>query len=244
MRHWIRNALSVSMGFAALGPALAGQAPMRASDADVPISHNDRVYAAEQFSNTVSVIDPADNRLLGVIRLGEPAPDNFSPLYRGHPALSGYSRGHSARSATTRSGQATGEQAMQPPSIEGLIVIPTQHSVAEVLSRTNSIAQARGIKVFATIDFSADAVNAKLMLRPTGLVILGNPAAGTPVMAVTPTAAIDLPLKILAFEDAEGQKWVGYNDPNYLQRRHGFSEALVGNLEPIGRLARIIAGTD
>jgi YVTN family beta-propeller protein len=63
--------------------ARAGQAPGAASDADVPVSHRDRVYAAEQFSNTVSVTDPADNKVLGVIRLGDPAPGNLSPLYRG-----------------------------------------------------------------------------------------------------------------------------------------------------------------
>ena len=64
---------------------MAGQAPGPASAPDVPISHHDRVYAAAQFSNTVSVNDPADNTLLGVIRLGEPSPTNFSPLYRGVP---------------------------------------------------------------------------------------------------------------------------------------------------------------
>ncbi len=69
--------------------AWAGQAPGSASDPDVPISHRDRVYAAEQFSNTVSVTDPADNKLLGVIRLGEPSPTNFSPLYRGQVLVHG-----------------------------------------------------------------------------------------------------------------------------------------------------------
>ena len=69
--------------------ASAGQAPGAASDPDIPISHRDRVYAAEQFSNTVSVTDPAENRLLGVIRLGEPAPTNFSPLYRGQLLVHG-----------------------------------------------------------------------------------------------------------------------------------------------------------
>jgi YVTN family beta-propeller protein len=67
----------------------AGQAPSSASDPDVPISHRDRIYAAEQFSNTVSVTDPADNRLLGVIRLGDPNPGNFSPLYRGQLLVHG-----------------------------------------------------------------------------------------------------------------------------------------------------------
>lgn len=69
--------------------AMAGQAPAAAADPDIPISHHDRVYAAEQFSNTVSVTDPADNKLLGVIRLGEPAPANFSPLYRGQLLVHG-----------------------------------------------------------------------------------------------------------------------------------------------------------
>jgi len=71
------------------GAALAGQAPGAASAPDVPMSHRDRVYAAEQFSNTVSVIDPVDNKLLGVIRLGDPQPGNFSPLYKGQVLVHG-----------------------------------------------------------------------------------------------------------------------------------------------------------
>src|SRR6516165_5633707 len=67
----------------------AGQAPGPASSPDIPISHRDRVYAAEQFSNTVSVTDPATNKLLGVIRLGDPQPTNFSPLYRGQVLVHG-----------------------------------------------------------------------------------------------------------------------------------------------------------
>jgi uncharacterized protein (DUF302 family) len=133
---------------------------------------------------------------------------------------------------------------METPLIDGLIVLPTQRTVADIMARTISIAQTRGITVFAKIDFSADAAQLNLSLRPTGLVILGNPAAGTPVMAATPTVAIDLPLKILAFEDPEGHTWVAYNDPTYLQSRHGFSEALVKNLAPIGSLARAVAGSD
>src|SRR5215204_4642865 len=74
---------------AAAAAAWAGQAPGAASDADMPVSHRDRVYAAEQFSNTVSVTDPADNRLIGVIRLGDPQPGNLSPLYRGQVLVHG-----------------------------------------------------------------------------------------------------------------------------------------------------------
>jgi uncharacterized protein (DUF302 family) len=130
---------------------------------------------------------------------------------------------------------------MPLPTVDGLTVLPTQHTVAEVLTRIVSIAKARGITVFAQIDFSGDAARSKLSLRPTGLVILGNPAAGTPLMAATPTVAIDLPLKLLAFEDAAGRTWVAYNDPEYLQRRHGFPEILIANLAPIRGLAHAAA---
>jgi uncharacterized protein (DUF302 family) len=130
---------------------------------------------------------------------------------------------------------------MPLPTVDGLTVLPTQHTVAEVLTRIVSIAKARGITVFAQIDFSGDAARSKLSLRPTGLVILGNPAAGTPLMAATPTVAIDLPLKLLAFEDAAGRTWVAYNDPEHLQRRHGFPEILIANLAPIRGLAHAAA---
>ena len=78
-----------SIFLAVSAPAWAGQAPAKLSDPDVPVSHRDRVYAAEQFSNTVSVTDPADNKLLGVIRLGDPQPGNLSPLYRGQLLVHG-----------------------------------------------------------------------------------------------------------------------------------------------------------
>ena len=133
---------------------------------------------------------------------------------------------------------------MQLPSIEGLIVLPTHHTAAAIVAKTVAIAQARGITVFANIDFSGDASRSQLTLRPTALVILGNPAAGTPVMAAAQTTAIDLPLKILAFEDAQGRTWVAFNDPAFLQRRHGFSDALMKNLAPIGKLAEAVASAD
>src|SRR6201993_548164 len=86
----VATALSVAFGLGVLvSAAIAGQAPGEASAPDVAVSHRDRVYAAEQFSNTVSVTDPADNKLLGVIRLGDPTPGNFSPLYRGQLLVHG-----------------------------------------------------------------------------------------------------------------------------------------------------------
>jgi YVTN family beta-propeller protein len=85
---FFKTTLALFLG-AAFAGAWAGQAPGSAASADVPISHRDRIYAAEQFSNTVSVTDPVDNKLLGVIRLGDPAPGNFSPLYRGQVLVHG-----------------------------------------------------------------------------------------------------------------------------------------------------------
>ena len=81
--------LAVSAWLAGCMPGWAGQVPGAASDPDIPISHRDRVYSAEQFSNTVSVTDPVDNKLLGVIRLGDPLPANLSPLYRGQLLVHG-----------------------------------------------------------------------------------------------------------------------------------------------------------
>jgi len=89
MKSSIRRSLTLGILLGGSTIALAGQAPGPASAPDVPVSHRDRVYAAEQFSNTVSVTDPADNTLLGVIRLGDPQPANFSPLYRGQVLVHG-----------------------------------------------------------------------------------------------------------------------------------------------------------
>jgi YVTN family beta-propeller protein len=88
MKTW-KSALLAGTIVAACSPALAGQAPGKLAAADIPIGHHDRVYAAEQFSNTVSVTDPVDNKLLGVIRLGDPQPANFSPLYKGQVLVHG-----------------------------------------------------------------------------------------------------------------------------------------------------------
>ncbi len=129
-------------------------------------------------------------------------------------------------------------------AVAGLRILPTQHAVADVLQRVQSLARARGLTVFAQIDFSGDAQRSGLVLRPTGLVIVGNPKGGTPLIAATPTVAIDLPLKILAWEDAEGQCWVAYNESEYVQARHGFPPELVQNIAALAALAAAAAAQD
>ena len=129
-------------------------------------------------------------------------------------------------------------------AVDGLRILPTQHSVAQVLERVQSLARKRGLMVFAQIDFSGDAQRAGLDLRPTGLVIVGNPKAGTPLIAATPTAALDLPLKILAWQDAEDRTWVAYNEAEYLQARHGFPAELSKNIAGLGALTAAAAAED
>jgi uncharacterized protein (DUF302 family) len=129
-------------------------------------------------------------------------------------------------------------------AVEGLAVLPTEHSVAKILERIDALASAKGLKVFARIDFSGDALRSGQALRPTGLLILGNPKSGTPLMVSSPTVAIDLPLKVLAWEDADGRTFVAYNEPEYLQKRHGFSAEFVKNIAGLGALAAAAAGND
>ncbi len=126
-------------------------------------------------------------------------------------------------------------------TVNGLHVLPTKHTVAEILQRVVSLARTRGLTIFAQIDFSGDAARAGLPLRPTGLVLFGNPAAGTPLIAATPTVAIDLPLKILAWHDEQGHTWVAYNEPEYVQARHGFPAELTKNIAAIGAVAAAAA---
>jgi uncharacterized protein (DUF302 family) len=118
-------------------------------------------------------------------------------------------------------------------SANGVVRIPSRHSVAETIDRLQSLFKERGVLVFAHIDFSGDAVRAGLTLRPEQLLIFGNPKAGTPLMAAEPAAGLDLPLKALVWEDADKKTWIAYNDPDYIVQRHALAQALSANLAAV-----------
>jgi len=130
---------------------------------------------------------------------------------------------------------------MTAPRAEGIVDLRTDHSVDETVDRLREILQSKAIELFALVDHSGEAAKAGLHMPPTKLLIFGNPKAGTPVMLAAPTAAIDLPLKILVWQDPEGQVWVSYNSPAYLERRHGFPPELVQNLAAVEALAKAAA---
>ncbi len=104
---------------------------------------------------------------------------------------------------------------------EGFIGKPSRYLVPETLDRLVTVLQSKGMTVFARIDHAAEAEKVGLKMRPTQLLIFGNPKGGTPLMVAAPTVAIDLPFKALAWEDANGKVWLGYNAPSYLKERHG-----------------------
>ncbi len=123
----------------------------------------------------------------------------------------------------------------------GLINIPSNHSVDKTVEKLEAILQLKGIKLFALIDHSGEAIKAGMKMPPTKLLIFGNPKAGTPVMLAAPSSAIDLPLKILIWEDAQGKAWVTYNSPAYLQERHNIPVELLLNVSVIEALAKSAA---
>ena len=116
----------------------------------------------------------------------------------------------------------------------GLLQVASPYTVDETLQRLESVLAERGVRVFALIDHSGEAEKVGLKMRPTKLVIFGNPKGGTPLMVAAPTLAIDLPLKALVWEDDKGKVWVSYNSPEYLQQRHGVPEDLIKNIAVAG----------
>jgi uncharacterized protein (DUF302 family) len=119
----------------------------------------------------------------------------------------------------------------------GITTVSTHRTVDETVDKIKSLLVDRGIKLFAVIDHSGEAEAIGMKMPPTKLLIFGNPKGGTPLMLASPTVAIDLPLKILVAEDANGKRWISYNSPQYLKDRHGLSDELVKNIAIIETLA-------
>jgi uncharacterized protein (DUF302 family) len=119
----------------------------------------------------------------------------------------------------------------------GIVTIPSHHPVDETVQRLERILQAKGVKLFSVIDHSGEAEKSGMQMRPTKLLIFGNPKAGTPLMIASPSIAIDLPMKVLVWEDADGKVQVSYNTAAYLQSRHGLSPELAQNIAVVEKLA-------
>ena len=123
----------------------------------------------------------------------------------------------------------------------GIISIRSRNSVDQTVSKLNAILGEKGIQVFTWIDHSGEAEKVGIRMPPTRLVIFGNPKAGTPLMLASPSVAIDLPLKILVAEDAEGKVWVSYNSPRYLAQRHHLPDDLLRNIAAVEAVAKFAA---
>jgi|SRR5271155_920396 len=119
---------------------------------------------------------------------------------------------------------------MSTTAQNGLIHLASKYSVDETLRRLEELLQQKGLTVFAKVDHSGEAAKFGLEMRPTKLLIFGSPTAGTPLMQASPSLAIDLPLKALFWQDADGKVWLTYNDPAYLMRRHDVPSELLPNI--------------
>ena len=124
----------------------------------------------------------------------------------------------------------------------GLITIRSRHAPGETMSRFEAEVKAKGLTIFARIDHAAEAAAVGLPLRPTELLLFGNAKGGTPLMQAVQTIGIDLPLKVLVWQDASGDTWLSYNDPSWLAKRHGLAHeaavrALAAALDALARTA-------
>ena len=120
---------------------------------------------------------------------------------------------------------------------EGIVRIPSLHSVDETVDKLKTILQSKGVTLFALVDHSGEAEKVGMKMPPTKLLIFGNPKGGTPLMLAAPSVAIDLPLKILIAEDSQGQVWISYNSAEYLKERHGLPRDLLQNIAVVQTLA-------
>ena len=123
----------------------------------------------------------------------------------------------------------------------GIVSVRSRHSVNRTVEHLQTVLQAKGLTMFALIDHSGEAARVGMAMRPTKLLIAGNPKAGTPLMLAAPTSAIDLPLKILVWEDDHGEAWISINSTQYLQKRHGLPDQLLPNIAALETLVAMAA---
>lgn len=139
-------------------------------------------------------------------------------------------------------GQGKQEVSMTPTTtVTGIVDEPSNHSVEETVDRLKNILQSKGVRLFALVDHSGEAEKAGMKMPPTKLLIFGNPKGGTPLMLAAPSVAIDLPLKILVWEDAQKKTWVSYNSSAFLQERHNLPTELLQNIAVVETLAATAA---
>ncbi len=143
----------------------------------------------------------------------------------------------SARGSASLQSENIEESTMALATNKGIIDKPSNLSVDQTVEKLKNILQSKGVTLFALADHSGEAENVGMKMRPTKLLIFGSPKAGTPLMLAVPSSAIDLPLKILMWEDAQGKVWVSYNSPDYLKQRHGLPQELMQNIAVVETLA-------
>jgi uncharacterized protein (DUF302 family)/uncharacterized membrane protein YidH (DUF202 family) len=143
----------------------------------------------------------------------------------------------SVRAPRRANSEESEEKSMNSSPGNGIVTIPSRHSVDETTEKLQAILRAKGVKLFALVDHSGEAEKAGLQMPPTKLLIFGNPKAGTPLMLAAPSIAIDLPLKVLVWEDNQGKVWISFNSPAYLQARHSLPPDLLQNIAVVETLA-------
>jgi len=129
------------------------------------------------------------------------------------------------------------------PNARGIVTRSSPLAFATTVQRLLDLIESKGLKLFALVDHSGEAARAGLTMNETKLLVFGSPAAGTPVMAAAPLAALDLPLKTLVWADSDGGVWISYNDPEYLRSRYDLSEDLAGRLAGVGPLVEAATAT-
>ena len=115
--------------------------------------------------------------------------------------------------------------------------VPSHHTVDQTVEKLKAILDEKGVTLFALVDHSGEAEKVGMKMPPTKLLIFGSPKAGTPLMLAAPSVAIDLPLKILVWEDGEKSVWISYNSVAYLEERHGLPPELLKNIQVVETLA-------